>query len=237
MYHCGNINDDNYSKFIFTPPQKISNSSTVEKSLVFFSDAQNKANENLCLFTAHVSNNICENLCFSADFSYDSDENYKFVVNEHKELYQVPIWYNHQKNKECKSICLLASDLEIEEDCPLHKRCPNGCPCPGYKCSEFVLDYDLAGLSLLSNDRDMKGRSSFYKITLQSKTVKFEDLTPSHSWLSSFFNFCIVYFHGNVYIIQEESVSPGNNKLTLYKINKNGKTDKLSAGVQIKKKS
>ena len=46
MFNCGNIEDDNYSKFIFTPPQKIANSSNVEKSLAFFSDAQNKANEN-----------------------------------------------------------------------------------------------------------------------------------------------------------------------------------------------
>ena len=231
MYHCGNINDDNYSKFIFTPPQKISNSSTVEKSLVFYSDAQNKANENLCLFTAHVSNNICENLCFSADFSYDSDENYKFVVNEHKELSEVPIWFNHQKNKECKSICLLASDLEIEEDCPLHKRCPNGCPCPGYKCSEFVLDYDLAYLSLLSNDRNKIQRSSFYKVSLQSNTMIFEDLTPGRSWFRTYFNFCIVQFHGNIYIIQEEYVNLSFNRLTLYKIDKNKKLQKISAGV------
>jgi hypothetical protein len=111
--------------------QKIANSSNVSKSVAVFSDAQNKANENLCLFTAHVSNNICENLCFSSDFSYDSDENYKFIGKEEIKWDKLPVRYNHQKNKECKNICLLASDLEIEEDCPLHKRCPSGCPCPG----------------------------------------------------------------------------------------------------------
>jgi len=50
----------------------------------FLSVAQNKANENLCLFTAHVSNNICENLCFSSDFSYESDEYYEFIGNKDK---------------------------------------------------------------------------------------------------------------------------------------------------------
>ena len=233
MYDCGNIEDDNYSKFIFTLPQKIANFSNVTKSLAAFSDAQNKANENLCLFTAHVSNNICENLCFSSDFSYDSDKNYKFIANEGKELSEVPIRYNHQKNKECKSICLLASDLEIEEDCPLHTRCPNGCPCPGYKCSELDLDYDLAGVSLLSNDHDKIELSSFYKVSLQSNTMIFEDLTPGRSWFRSYFNFCIVHFHGNIYIIHEEYVNLSYQRLTLYKIDKNENLQKLSAGVQI----
>ena len=234
MYDCGNIEDDNYSKFIFTPPLKIANSSNVEKSLPVFSDSQNKANENLCLFTAHVSNNICENLCFSSDFSYDSDDNYEFIHKKDKELDQASTWYNHEKNMECKSICLLASDLEIEEDCPLHKRCPRGCPCPGYKCSEDVFDYDLAAVSLVKNSLDMEQRSSFYKITLLSDTVKFEDQTPSHSWFHPFFNFCIVNFHGYLYIIEEEFVK-GNNRLTLYKIDENGKLQKLSAGVRYQK--
>ena len=187
--------------------QKIANSSNVEKSLAVFSDAQNKANENLCLFTAHVSNNICENLCFSSDFSYESDENYKFIGKEEIKWDKVPVRYNHQKNKECKNICLLASDLEIEEDCPLHKRCPSGCPCPGYKCSEDVFDYDLSGVAFCENGPNREGPASFYKITLQtgSNTVKFEDLIPSHSWLSTSFNHCIVNFRGKFYIILNDS--------------------------------
>jgi hypothetical protein len=235
MYNCGNIEDDNYSKFIFTP-QKIANSSNVEKSLAVFSEAQNKANENLCLFTAQVSNNICENLCFSSDFSYDTDENYTFIGNEDKGLNYVPIQYNHLKNDECKSICLLASDLEIEEDCPFHKRCPRGCPCPGYKCSKDVFDYDLAGVSLYKkNGVNMETRSSFYKISLLSETVKFDDLTSSHSWSGTLFNFCIVNFHGDFYIINEDIVHNGKQKLILYKIDENENLKKLSARVQIHK--
>ena len=205
MYNCGNIDDDNYSKFIFSPAQKIAKSSNISKSLAVFSDAQNKANENLCLLTANISKNICENLCFSSDFSYDSDENYKFVAEQDED----PIRYNHQKNAECKNICLLASDLEFEEDCPFHKRCPRGCPCPGYKCSTDFFDYDLAGVRLRSNVHGKDGRSSFYKISLQSNTVKLEDLTPDYPWttyLRNYFNFCIVNFHGKFYIIQEQSV-------------------------------
>ena len=211
--------------------QKTANSSNVETSLVVFSDAQNKANENLCLFTAHVSNNICENLCFSSDFSYDSDENYKFID---KRKHFDRLWYNHQKNKECKNICLLASDLEIEEDCPFRKRCPGGCPCPGYKCSKDVFDYDLAGVTLAKNgDFGMSGRHSFYKITLQSesKTVKFEDLTASHF----FSNFCIVNFYGYFYVITAGYVGTVKYQLTLYKIDENDNLKKLSARVQIDK--
>jgi len=233
MYNCGNIEDDNYSKFIFTPSQKVANSSNVEKSLDF-SNAQNKANENLCLFTAHVSNNICENLCFSSDFSYDSDENYEFIGNEDKGLDYVPIRYNHLKNEECKSICLLASDLEIEEDCPFRKRCPRGCPCPGYKCSQDVFDYDLAGVSLYKKTGvSTETRSSIYKITLLSETVKFDDLTPSHS--GTFSNFCIINLNGVFYIIKEDIVRHGKHKLTLYKIDENENLKKLSARVKIHK--
>ena len=233
MYNCGNIEDDNYSKFILTPSQTIANSSNVEKS--FFSEAQNKANENLCLFTAHVSNNRCENLCFSSDFSYDSDENYKFIGNEDKGLNDAPLWYNHEKNKECKSICLLASDLEIEEDCPFRKRCPRGCPCPGYKCSKDVFDFDLAGVLFFNNGMNRKRRSSIYKITSQSNTLKFEDLTPGHDWSQPFFNICIINFYGNFYIIKEETLRTGKHKLTLYKIDENGNLKKISAKVQIQK--
>ena len=218
--------------------QKIANSSNIEKSVAVFSDAQNKANENLCLFTAHVSNNICENLCFSSDFSYDSDENYEFIGNEDKGLSYYPIRYNHQKNKECKSICLLASDLETEEDCPFHKRCPSGCPCPGYKCSKDVFDYDLAGGSLYRKDGvNTEQRSSFYKITLLSETVKFEDLTPSHSWSDTFLIFCVVNFYGVFYIIKEDILRIGMYKLTLYKIDENENFKKLSEAVQIHKRN
>ena len=76
MYDCGDMENENYGSFNFTLPQKITKFSNVEKSLAVFSHVQNKANENLCLYTVHVTNNICENLCFSSDFSYDSDENY-----------------------------------------------------------------------------------------------------------------------------------------------------------------
>jgi len=210
MYNCGNVEDDNYSKFIFTAPQKIANVSNVETALAVYSDAQNKANENLCLFTAHVSINICENLCFSSDFSYDSDGNYEFILMEKNTDDFYSIRYNQQKNKECKSICLLASDLEIEEDCPLHNRCPNGCPCPGFKCSKDVFDFDLAGVVFYKNEEDYhqhSGQSSIYKLSLQSNTIKLEDLTPGNSWLPFRINICIVNFHGKFYIINEEVVS------------------------------
>ena len=216
MYDCGDIESDNYGRFIFTAPQKNQISSNSEQSLAVFSNSQNKANENLCLFTAHVSNNICENLCFSSDFSYDPDENNDSI-------------YNHQKNAECKNICISASDLEIKEDCPLQKRCPNGCPCPGYKCLEDILDFDLAGVHFGRNDF-WNSSMSFYKISLQQNfdTLKFDALT-----MPAIDNYCIVSFQGDFFIIQASLLY---NKLTLHKIHKNGFIEKLSedfAKVQI----
>ena len=125
MYDCGNMENENYGSFNFITPPTIQKCSDTEQSLSVFSHAQNKANENICLLTAHLSNNICENLCFSSDFSYDLDANYELLANN----VAAPA-YNHQKNKECKSICKFASDMQVEEDCPFQKRCPNGCPCP-----------------------------------------------------------------------------------------------------------
>jgi hypothetical protein len=80
-------------------------------------------------------------------------------------------------------------------------------------------------------------RSSIYKITLLSETVKFEDFTPSHSWLGTLFNVCIVNYYGDFYIIKEDYVDNGfqfgKHKLTLYKIDEKENLKKLSAGVQI----
>ena len=216
MYDCGDMENENYGSFNFTLPQKITKFSNVEKSLAVFSHVQNKANENLCLYTVHVTNNICENLCFSSDFSYDSDENYEFIAADRLSR------YNHQKNAECKSICMLASDLEVKEDCPFHKRCPNGCPCPGYKCVENVFDFNLAGVFFHSNfNHRVSSESSLFKISLLADSLKFDEL----SWTSSHANFCFVQFYGDFYFITGDLA---DSKLTLYKIDKNGNFEKLS---------
>jgi hypothetical protein len=150
MFDCGNFDSENYGIFNFTLPQKIENSSRVE-SVAVFSEAQSKANENLCLFSVNVDKSICENLCFSSDFSYDLDEYYEFAPKD--SIYEFDKRkYDQEKNKECKSICLLASNLKIEEDCPFHKNCPNGCPCSSFKCKNDIMDFDLAGVSLGKND-------------------------------------------------------------------------------------
>ena len=152
MYDCGNFESENYGIFNFTLPQKIENPSRVE-SVALFSAAQSKANENLCLFSVNVDKSICENLCFSSDFSYDLDENFEFTPKDEIESFATK--YDQQKNKECKSICLLASDLKIKQDCPFHKNCPNGCPCSSFKCKHDIVDFDLAGVRLgIYNDAE-----------------------------------------------------------------------------------
>jgi hypothetical protein len=151
MYDCGNFESENYGNFNFTLPHKIENSSRVE-SVAVFSAAQSKANENLCLFSVHVDKSICENLCFSSDFSYDLDENFQFAPKD--EIQSLGNKYNQQKNKECRSICLLASNLIIEPDCPFHRNCPNGCPCSSFKCKNDIVDFDLAGFQFGNYDDD-----------------------------------------------------------------------------------
>ena len=195
MYDCGDIENENYGSFIFTSPEKISESHDVENILRIFSHAQNEANHNVCLYTARVSNNICENLCFAADFSYDSDENFEFIAPEFKMTSgRKRTRYNHQRNAECKSICMLASDMEVQEDCPFQRRCPNGCPCPGYKCSENVLDFNLAGVHFVDNSLV---ESNLYKISLESIQLNFSSsrcpTTFKISVLSSFTEIFISY--------------------------------------------
>ena len=208
MYDCGNMENENYGLFNISAPEKMQDFSVTEQPIIY-SSAQNKANENLCLYTAHISNNICENLCFSSDFSYDFDENYKIIAPGNR--------YDHQKNAECKNICILASDMEVEDDCPLHKRCPNGCPCPGYKCSEEVLDFNLAQVTFLRYD-NRRSRSSIYKISVESNTVEFEKLPLSTGDDS----FCFVQFHGDYYVIQSVYNHKFGNKLILHKIDRFG---------------
>ena len=224
MYDCGDMENENYGIFVFTLPQKLPESKKVEQSLSVFSSAQNKANENLCLLTAHVSNNICENLCFVSDFSYDPDEEYKFNTSD-KYGYD-KLHYNQKKNEECKNICMLASDLEVEEDCPFRERCPNGCPCLGYKCLEDVLDFDLARFyfdSYATYDMtSWANRKSLYKISLEANTVKFEELSTKVDNHLAFLQlytetFCIVAFRGEHYLIQAEiGCHLGKYKLQLF---------------------
>ena len=166
------MENENYGSFNFITPPTIQKCSDTEQSLSVFSHAQNKANENICLLTAHLSNNICENLCFSSDFSYDLDANYELLANNRN----APT-YNHQKNKECKSICKFASDMQVEEDCPFQKRCPNGCPCPGYKCQEEVMDFNLARVEF--GRYNQISSTFYYKISLQPGNLKFDKLSTS----------------------------------------------------------
>jgi len=71
-----------------------------------------------------------------------------------------------------------ASDMLVEEDCPFQKQCPNGCQCPGYKCIEEVMDFNLARVDFGSNERQNFSKF-FYKITLQPGTAKLDKLSTS----------------------------------------------------------
>ena len=62
--------------------------------------------------------------------------------------------------------------------------------------------------------------SNLYKISLESNTVKFEELSLSNNLQ----NFCIVQFHADFYLLQEaDAFGLGDHKLTLHRIDKDGK--------------
>ncbi|CBY09479.1 unnamed protein product [Oikopleura dioica] len=90
------------------------------------------------------------------------------------------------------------------------------------------MDFNLARVDFGSNERQNFSKF-FYKITLQPGTAKLDKLStsvlePSH--ISS--SFCIVPFHGDYFIIQEEVLAIDSFKLTHYKINQAGIIEKLS---------
>ena len=149
MYDCADILSESHGNFNFTPPTLTPKAP--ETVPILFTAAENRANKNLCYLSAHLSRNLCENLCFSADFSYDLDENYetnrtKMIENIAATDIVTDNTYNQQKNMQCKEICMIAADMEVKEDCPFEKRCPDGCPCPGYKASltEFLKECRLS---------------------------------------------------------------------------------------------
>ena len=73
---------------------------------------------------------------------------------------------------------------------------------------------------------------SFYKISLKSGTVKFDELSLYlKDEFGDYSTFCIVPFRGDFYVIQATSViisRPGYSKLTLYKIDKDENIVKLA---------
>lgn len=158
MYNCADNSNINYGNFTFPDqPAKLKPHKIIQKP---FDTSKNAANRNMCLLTAHLSQNLCENLCFDSGFSY-SDDRFKYSPeSETWENARKP--YNHLENSECMNICMVAADMEVKEDCPFESRCPDGCPCPGYKCNEDMPDYSLAVIE--KHDRGEDPMRFLYRI-------------------------------------------------------------------------
>ena len=224
MYDCANPKTEGFGYFNFTAPEK--KNEIQEVILETYSMAENKANANLCHFNAHLSKNLCTNLCYSADFSYHVDEN--FEVNRTKDMLVNPVGenYNQEMNSECNNICMLAADIDVKDDCPFEKRCPHGCPCPGYDCQKHAAVNDLVIVSknLYSGTRRSK---SLYKVAI-SPSFKFEELSSEISQ-NTYATFCIVPFRGNFYVIEAiPSLTGKVTILVLYKVDEDGSVKKIS---------
>ena len=71
---------------------------------------------------------------------------------------------------------------------------------------------------------------NLYKVSLQLNTVKFERINENHllGEIDQYYRFCSVQFRGDFYVIkQEELLGRDNYRLTLHKISKNKRVEKI----------
>jgi len=222
MYDCANPTTEGFGYFNFTAPEK--KQQMKEVILETYSMAESRANANLCHFNAHLSKNLCTNVCYDGDFSHDFDENYE--VNRTKNMMETMIaqTYNQEKNSECNSICMLAADIDVKDDCPLEKRCPFGCPCPGYNCKKYVADFDLVILS--KNVWYSQNLSRSLHKVVMTPSFKLQELSSEISQ-AFYATFCTVSFRGNFYVIAAEPAKQVSI-LILYKVYEDGSVKKIS---------
>ena len=71
---------------------------------------------------------------------------------------------------------------------------------------------------------------NLYKVSLQLNTVKFERIYENHllGEIDQYYRFCSVQFRGDLYVIkQKELLGRDNYRLTLHKISKNKRVEKI----------
>ncbi|CAG5077446.1 Oidioi.mRNA.OKI2018_I69.PAR.g8717.t1.cds [Oikopleura dioica] len=180
LYNCASLSHDDYGSFHF--PEKMAElnfPASDEKEI--FTDEENELNRNLCFQTAGLSRNLCENLCFESQFSFIEDEKFIEAMNKPPEEYHWQVdeksaTYNHSKNFECMEICKYAAGIQERDDCPQEKRCPNGCPCKGYKCTKNHPRDDIVYIEKYhkGNRIDFPADKGFYK--MMPSNIRFEKI-------------------------------------------------------------
>ena len=225
LYNCASLSSDDFGIFNF--PEKINLPKQRNKAVKeIFTAEENELNRNLCFQTAGLSRNLCENLCFQSLFSYYEDQRYLNEVYDPAANIgpsEVPT-YNHTKNFECMELCKYASGIQDSDDCPLEKRCPEGCPCKGYKC---VKDYPRNDIVLIRKYHkyriDLDDDIGFYKMTpTPFKIEKIQNQAVVQNFIRNTATFCSVWFKGAYYIlvaVQSSSRSiHGNTDIEVYRM-------------------
>lgn len=212
---CGSLSSDNFGNFVF-PTNDLTLMDIIAPQPEKFTDKENVLNRNICSQTAGLSKNLCENLCYTTRFSIFEDQKFKDSLNVENPypFYSREFTYNHTKNIECIGICKYAAGIEDKEDCPYGKRCPQGCPCVGYKCVKGLSDHNLAIIKKrdgpvldteLSIDLHKVSQPPFTFSKLQHGDKILTDTDSS---------FCTVWFQGAHYVL----VTRFGTNILVYKI-------------------
>ena len=266
MYNCGDISQDRYGFFDF--PASLTKITPRLPERENFTNIENIANRKTCLYTSGFSRSLCENLCFAGDFSNHIDQHF---VKPNQFTMDLPAPgpaanimltslspyntgflnsdvsnYDHTRNTQCVNICKMASDLQSSDDCPYESRCPDGCPCPGYKCKKGIPDHQMAVVMKMPEQSvfNLPGiiqphfqtlvKHFLYKIEkAEEENLSFREIQPlpifdpvgMQMGMTSFF--CLVPFGGSFFLIQSSLHSSGS-QLTLWKVLNDGTMKKLS---------
>jgi hypothetical protein len=155
LYHCYYENNNNKT-FLFQndPVLKTPNLESFSEP-EYFTETEQKANEQQCHYLARVEVKMCETLC----------------DNDIAKIY------------DCLGVCMALGAKTKSEYCPYERNCPDGCPCSDYDCERGFTS--SAGIFALEIHPDYSTSNSFIITSVANKTVipaqKFK-LETSESW-------------------------------------------------------
>ncbi|CAG5078189.1 Oidioi.mRNA.OKI2018_I69.PAR.g8923.t1.cds [Oikopleura dioica] len=115
LRNCGNPFHEDFKTFVM--PISAEDGITIPppgyEEQISFTPEESEANEKECLEVVKFGAEMCKQLCLKHDHA-------KYFL---------------KNMSECSEICLHIG-VPTEQICPLHEKCPDGCPCPEYICTK-----------------------------------------------------------------------------------------------------
>jgi hypothetical protein len=196
------LTSDNFGTFI-QPSDALTSIELIAPLPETFKHKENIQNRNMCFQTVGLSKNLCENLCFTTQFSIYQDQKYIDSLNDENPdpFFSREFTYNYTKNTECMEICKYVAGIEDKEDCPYGERCQQGCPCESLKCVKGLSDHNLALIKIRNGTvSEAEEGIDLYKVSQPplelSKVPQSDNITIV---TDSFF--CTVWFRGAHYVL------------------------------------